>query len=216
LEALQECAQRCQHLRFPFLAMNQEGCWCDVQYGTMGSFKQVEDEECVHGGYAADACGAGPCGGSAVRNAIYAVQPLPEGAAPPTDASAGNFVSRTRVHLAVAFTGDWSFAASSSAFKWSLSVEDATSKKVMGTRSGVAHTANLTLDARLPPGQYIVTLAGAHGRAVHSSTFQLNLSRFCQQQTSTSPSVSHMMSSNSRNEGSKCGGLKSADMITVW
>jgi len=58
-------------------------------------------------------------------------------------------------------------------------VEDATSKKVIGSRSGVAHTANLTLDARLPPGQYIVTLAGAHGRGVHSSTFQLNPSRFC-------------------------------------
>ena len=148
-EALQVCAKKCQHMRFQFLAMNQEGC---SQYGTLGSFKQVADDECVHGGYVRNACGVGPCGGGPLRNAIYAVQPLPAGVAPPTDASAGNFISRTRAHLSVGFTGEWRFAATSSAFRWSLSVVDTATNRAVVTRIGSARTDNLTLSAFLSPG----------------------------------------------------------------
>ena len=79
-EALQECARRCQELKFPFLAMNRDGCWCDKQYGTLGSFERVNDAECVDAGFSTDACGVGPCGAAPTRNAIYAVQPTPAGA----------------------------------------------------------------------------------------------------------------------------------------
>jgi len=168
-EALQVCAKKCQHMRFQFLAMNQDGCWCDSQYGTLGSFKQVADDECVHGGYAHNACGVGPCGGSQVRNAIFAVQPLPGGSLTSMDASAGNFISRTRAHLSVGFSGEWRFAATSKAFRWSLSVVDATSKHVVSIRVGFSRTHNLTLTAQLSPGFYHVVLSGAHGNK-HIST----------------------------------------------
>jgi hypothetical protein len=57
------------------MAMNDDGCWCDDQFGSGGTFQRVPTEECAASSLALKQCGAGPCGARSLRNAIYEVGP---------------------------------------------------------------------------------------------------------------------------------------------
>jgi len=63
------------NLRRYNMAMNDDGCWCDDQFGSGGTFQRVPTEECAASSLALKQCGAGPCGARSVRNAIYEVGP---------------------------------------------------------------------------------------------------------------------------------------------
>ena len=94
--------------------MNEDGCWCDDQFGSAGAFQRVSDGECAPSSLALKQCGEGPCGARNDRNAIYEVAPAPTGAA--SDVGPGNFVARVKASVGVAFDGDWKFHARSTAF----------------------------------------------------------------------------------------------------
>jgi len=73
-EALQDCARRCQRLHLPFMAMNNDGCSCDNQFGSGGTFQRVPTQECAASSLSLKQCGVGPCGAGSIRNAVYEVR----------------------------------------------------------------------------------------------------------------------------------------------
>ena len=159
-EALQACARRCQKLHLPYMAMNDDGCWCDDQFGSGGTFQRVPTEECAASTLALMQCGAGPCGARPLRNAVYEVAPAPSGAA--STVGPGNFVARVKAGVGVAFQGEWRFRARSTAFEWMLRVVEAGSGRVLAhktmSKPGVAAVA-----VELAGGSYDVELFGAFG-----------------------------------------------------
>jgi hypothetical protein len=142
------------------MAMNDDGCWCDDQFGSGGTFQRVPTEECAASSLALKQCGAGPCGARSLRNAVYEVAPAPSGAA--SAIGPGNFVARVKASMGVAFQGEWSFRARSTAFEWMLRVTEPNSGRVLAqttmSEPGVAAVA-----VELSFGTYDVEMFGAFG-----------------------------------------------------